>query len=176
MIKEAQSLVGSKVLHFDSGEPLAILNLPIINPDTGIIEAFWVKPFRFGTGNAIIQVGNIVEFKKNIYIKSENVIADPADIIRLSNMLAEERWFINASVRNEDGKQYGKVIDLSFDTKTYMLRQIYVEKAVLGLIPTDRRIFAWDRILKVLPDGIVIDDSTEEKEAVISDVAEPAAG
>jgi len=167
-------LIGSKVLDFDTGEPLAILNFPIVNPDAGVIEAFWVKPLNIGMANAVVQVGNIVKFKKNIYIKSENVIADPSDIIRLSEMLSEKRRFINAPVRNEAGDGYGKVVDLSFDTETYMVKQIYVEKTVLGLIPTDRRIFGWDRIIEVLEDGIIIDDSSEEKEIVMSDAPEPA--
>jgi len=175
MIREVKMLIGSKVLDFDTGEPLAILNFPIINPDSGAIEAFWVKPLTLGMANAVVQVGNIVKFKKNIYIKSENVIADPADIIRLSEILSEKRRFINAPVRNEAGDKYGKVVDISFNTDTYMLKQIYVEKLVFGLIPSGRRIFGWSRIVEVLEDGIIINDSNnEEKEVVISDASEPA--
>lgn len=176
MIKDMKSLVGSKVLHFDSGELLASLNLPIINPDTGVVEAFWVKPFTVALKNAVIQVGDIVEFKKHVYVKSEKVIADPADIIRLSEILSEGRWFLNAPVRNEAGRNYGRVKDLSFSTDTYVLKQIVVQKTLLGLFPGDRRVFGWERILKVLPDEIIIDDSSEQKERATNKAAEPAAG
>lgn len=175
MIKEVRSIIGLKVLHFDTGEPVALLNAPIINPDTGVIEAFWVKPLTISMADAVIQVSDITEFKKHVYVKSEQVIADPADIIRLSDILTEKRWFMNAPVRSEAGHGYGRVADIAFDTSTYMLRQIYVQKFLLGLFPFDRRIFAWERILKVLPDAIVIDDSSDAKETVVSDAA-PAAG
>ena len=175
MIREVKSLVGAKVLEFDSGDLLALLDLPIVNPDTGVLEAFWVRPMNLPVSHAVIQVGDIVEFKKNIYIKSENVIADPADIIRLSEILSEGRVFLNARVMNESGKYYGRLADISFDTDTYMLKRIEVRKTFLFLA-YDRRIFAWERILKVLPEKVIIDDRNEQKEAIITDATEPAAG
>lgn len=175
MIREAKSLVGAKVLEFDSGDLLALLDLPIVNPDTGVLEAFWVRPMNLPVSHAVVQVADILEFKKNIYIRSENVMADPADVIRLNEILSEGRDFLNARVMNESGKYYGKLVDLSFDTETYMLKQIDVRKTFL-FFAYDRRIFAWGRILRVLPEKIIIDDRTEQKEAIITDATEPAAG
>jgi len=175
MIKEARSIVGSKVLEFDSGEVLAILNLPIVNPDTGVVEAFWVKPLNLPLRDGVVQAADVVELKKNMYIKSESVIADPADVIRLSEILSDGRDFFGMEVRGESGRSYGKVIDLSFDVKSNMLKSILAQKGFLGLFALKRRLFPYDRIVKVLPSYVLVDDS-DAKKVVLGDVAEPAAG
>ena len=85
MIKNHRSIIGTSVLHFDDGSLLAVLRDVIIDPDTGKIEAFWVKPLSLPIANAVIQSQDIVEWKKNIYLKNESVIADPADIIKVTD-------------------------------------------------------------------------------------------
>jgi sporulation protein YlmC with PRC-barrel domain len=176
MIVEAGKSLGVKVLDFDSGGVLAVLNWPIVNPDTGILEAFWVKPLNLALRNAVLQVADIVEFKKNVYIKSEEVMADPADVIRLSEILSEGRPILGALVMNEAGVRYGKVVDLSFSTETYMLKQIVVEKTFLGIFQASSRIFGWGQILQITEKGIIVDDSNEAKEPSMGDMVEPAAG
>jgi len=175
MIKEAKSIVGAKVLEFDSGEVLAILNLPIINPDTGVVEAFWVKPLNLPLKDAVVQVGDIIEFKKNMYIKSESVIADPADVIRISEILSDGRDLFGMEVKGESGRSYGKVMDLSFDAKSSMLKSILTQRRSLAFFRSERRIFPYERIVKVLPSYVLVDDSDTQKVA-LGDVAEPAAG
>lgn len=176
MIREVGSLMGTRVLEFESGETLASVNGAIVHPDTGMVEAFWVKPTAPAFRGAIVQVGDIVEFKKHIYIKSENVIAPAEDVIRITEILNGRRFFIGNRVENESGDLYGRCYDLTFDTKSYALKQIYVQKTFLGLWNYDRRIFSYDNIIRVTADRIIIDDKTDEKESVIATTPEAAAG
>ncbi len=167
MIKDILSLRGEKVLHFETGEILALLNWPIIDPDTGIIEAFWVKPLTLTARNAILLTSNILAFKKNVYIKSDKMICDPTEVLRIAAILDEGREFLYASVQNEKQKDYGRVYNLSFSTETYVIRQIYSKKSFLGIFPYAQRIFPYERILKVLPRVIIIDDNNTKKEEVV---------
>lgn len=173
MIRDILSLRGSKILQFDTGECLAFLNWPIINPDTGIIEAFWVKPLAIAEKDAIVLTSDILEFKKNLYVHSEKVLCSPADVIRITAILDEKREILYAGVQNEKGKRYGKVYNLSFSTETYVTKQLYVRKKFLSLISFGSTIFPYERILKVLPGYIIINDDATKKEG-IPNSAEPA--
>ena len=168
MIVETNKILGAKVQQEDTGETLALLNLPIIDPDTGVVEAFWVKPAALAIDDAILQTSNILSFKKNIYIKDVNVIAEPQDVLRIADILEDGRLFTGSVVKNESGKRYGKVNSVSFSTDTYVLKNIYTSRA-LGL---DKRVFPYERVVKVLPGEVIIDDDTTGKETVKN--AEPA--
>jgi sporulation protein YlmC with PRC-barrel domain len=166
VIKEYKSIIGTPILHFDEGTLLAFLKDVVINPDTGKIEAFWVKPLIVPMGNAVIQSQDIVEWKKNIYIKNDSAIGDPNDIIRIAEILEKQTYIIGNNVQNEAGDFYGKVYNIDFRTDTFYLRQIYVQKSILGLINYDKRIFSFDNIIEITPSAIIIDDKAVEKEKV----------
>lgn len=174
MIKDVLSIRGSKIMHVETGECLALLNYPILNPDTGVIQAFWVKPITLPLKDAILLTSDILAFKKNLYIKSDKVLSDPAEIIRVASLLEDGRGFLNSSVQNEKGKKYGTVYNFTFSTETYVLRQFYTKKSILGLISFDFRVFPQERILKVLPEAVIIEDETTKKEKVHAPSIEPA--
>lgn len=176
MIKDYRSIVGAKVLKFDSGDLLAVVSGIIVDPDTGMVEAFWVKPATLLVRNAILKTSDIVEFKKNLYIKSDKVLAQAEDVIRISAILEEGRTFLGNSVQNEAGESYGRCTNLTFDSQTYALKQIHAKKSILGLITLDERIFSYDNILKVLPDMILVEDVATKKETLMATTPEAAAG
>jgi sporulation protein YlmC with PRC-barrel domain len=175
VIKEYQSIIGTPILHFEEGSLLALLKDVVIDTDTGKIEAFWVKPATILTANAIIQSQDIVEWKKNIYIRNNSVISDPADIIRISDIMAKRTYIIGNHVQNQAGDYYGKAYSIDFDTETFYLKQIYVRRSILGLINYDNRIFSFDSIIEVTPSSIIIDDKAVQKEEIVkSTLAEDA--
>ncbi len=159
MIKTIYSIRGAKVVHQDTGETLALLNLPIIDPDTGVIEAFWVKPLTLMENDAVLTTSNILSFKKNLYIASNNVLAEAADLVRIATILEDGRLILGARVESESGYFYGRVYNLSFSTETYLLKQLHVQRAFL-FFGFNRRLFPYDRIVKVLADKIIINDDS----------------
>ncbi len=173
MIREFQSIIGTKVLDFETGEPLALVNDIIINPDNGAVEGFWVKPITIPLRNAIIQVSNILEFKKHIYIKDDSKIAVADDVIRISDILAQNRLFIGNKAQNEKGDYIGKIVDVSFDTKTFMINQLLTQKSFLGIIHYDKRIFSYNSIVKVLSEAVIINDESTKKETILDQTVEP---
>lgn len=174
MIRDILSLRGAKILHFDTGECLALLNWPIIDPDTGVIEAFWVKPLTIVQSDAILLTSDILQFKKNLYVKSDKVFCNPVEVIRIAAILDQKREFLFAPVQSEKGRRHGRVYNLSFSTETYVLRQLYTGRKLFGLIPFMTKIFPYERVLKVLPSYIVIEDNSTKTEEVVPDSAEPA--
>lgn len=162
MIRSYSQIIGTPVLGHEDGTAIALLQDIIIHPDTGKIEAFWVKPLTLPLRNAIIQSDSILEWKKKIYIKDDREIADPEDIIKVSEILSRNTIFIGNQVKNEAGKMYGKVYDLDFNVDKLYLRNLYIQKSFLGF-KFEQRIFHYDNIIKVLPEYILVKDIEEKK-------------
>ena len=162
MIRDYRKIIGNRVVHHDDGTVLALVQDIVIHPDTGKVEAFWVKPLFFPISNAILQSGLILEWKKNIYVRDESVIADPADIIKITEILSRNTLFIGNVVKNESGEIVGTVYDLAFDDQKFYLRTLYVQKSFLGF-KYSSRMFSYDNIIKVLPEYILVKDIEEKK-------------
>ena len=169
MIKFYSTIIGTPVLNFDDGSLLAVLQDVVVDPETGKIEAFWVKPLALSISDAIIQSSDIAEWKKNIYVKNESVISDPAEIIKITEILTKKTYVIGNRVRNQKGKNYGRVYDLDFNTDTFYVRQIYVQKSIFGIFKYLNRIFSFDSIIEVTEKAIIIDDETSKKREVIEE-------
>lgn len=165
MIKSYQQIIGTPVVRHSDGELLALINDVIINPDTGKIEAFWVKPATIPVSNAVLKSDAITDWKKKVYIQSENEIVEAEDVIRISEILSKNTYFIGNTVKNEAGDFIGTVYDLDFDTEKLYLRQIYTEKSFL-IFSFSKRIFNSDSILKALPEYILVKDKQDIKEKV----------
>lgn len=174
MIKKYSAITGSPILHFDDGSLLGMIKDPIIDPATGKIEAFWVKALTLPNPDAVLQVQNIVEWKKNVYVKDDGAFADPADIIKISEILARNIYFLGNTVWGQSGKTYGRVYDIDFDTAQFYLNNLYVQKSVLWFIKLDHRVFNYDQIIDVQTDHILITDDSSKKEPMLNKEEQPA--
>ena len=166
MIRSIREIIGNPVVTQEEGMLVALIQDAIIHPDTGKIEAFWIKPLTLPIRNAVIQTDSIVEWKKNIYIGRENDIADPEDIIKISEILSRQTVFISNHVISGAGVRLGRVYDLDFDTNKLYLRNLYVQKSFLGF-KFEQRVFNYDSIIEVQPDHITVKDKQKGEETVL---------
>ncbi|GEM_PF-1616418 len=166
MTKSYRQILGNPVLHFEQGTVLGVVRDVIIHPDTGRLEGLWIKPTGRLLAFGVLQTQDIVEWKKNIYVKDEGSIAEAHDVIKISEILADGRLIMGKRVRTEAGETVGRVVNLDFDTEQYYLRHLYTQKSVLGLWAYDSRILNYDLILEVLPDYILIKDKTAKAEKI----------
>ena len=162
MIQEFNKIIGKPIVGSEDGAYLAVIQDIIIHPDTGKIEGFWVKPLTLPIKNGILQSDAILEWKKNIYIKDDKEIAEPDEIIRISEILSRETYFIGNTVKNESDEILGKVFDIDFDSKKLYLKNLHIEKSFLGFNQS-QRIISYDNIIKVLPEYILVKDIKEQK-------------
>jgi len=166
MIKIYSEIIGTHIKEENSAEVLALLRDLIIDPDTGKVEALWVKPLTLPLSNAIIQIQDILDWKKHVYIKGDQVMADPADIIRIVDILSKNRLILGNRVVGANGKDYGRVYNVDFDSKSYYLKNISCQKSLLGLFGYESRLFPYERILEVLEDRILVDDKSQQEEKI----------
>ena len=164
MIKQYSHILGIPVMHFEQGDVLGTVKDIIIHPDTGKVEALWIRLKGALQGYFVLQTQDIVEWKKNIYVKSEEVLAEAGEIIKISEILSDGRLIIGNRVRTESGENLGRVTDVDFDTQQFYLRHLYIQKSFFGLKSYDKRILSYDLIVEVLPDCILVKDQTEKAE------------
>ena len=175
MIRDYQSVLGASVLEFDSGDLLALVTGIIVHPDTGVVEAFWVKPLGSSLSRAVLRSADILEFKKHLYVRSAQVLAEAEEVIRVSEILNEGRFFLENTVQNEAGDSYGHCVNLSFDTDSFMLQQLYCKKTFLKLLTLDERIFSYEAIIEVFPKMIVVRDDARQGKMLMASTPEAAA-
>lgn len=176
MVRTYKSILGAKVLEFDSGNLLGFVTGILIDPDTGMVEAFWVKALNLPLGKVILRSVDILELKKHLYVTSEKVLAQAEDVIRISEILRDGRVFLGNVVQSEAGRTYGYCDDISFDCVTFVLKKIHARRTFFGLFTLEERTFSYDRILRVLPEMILVDDDTSGREPLMATTPEAAAG
>lgn len=170
MIHQRGKIIGTPVLGFADGQPLGIVEDVIIHPDTGKVEALWVKPLTLPYAHAVLPVEAILSWKKNLYVSGDGALSEPDEVIRIAETLSRKEKFVGNRVRSESGKGFGRVYDLDFDTRSMMLRYLFVDKSFLGF-KFQRRFFHFDNIVQVLPDVILVKDeeAKAEKEAILAE-------
>ena len=167
MIRNYESILGSHVIHQENGSILGLVEGLIVNPDSGKLEAFWVRPAEQPFSHAIVQSQNVAEWKKHLYVKDESALADPTQIIRIADILAQNRPILGNRVENENGQSYGKVVGADINDQTGYVHQIQTQKSLLGLFGYKKRIFSYSKIVEVLPSKIIVSDDASQKEANI---------
>ena len=167
MLLNRSEIRGWPLLSHADGAVLGIVMDLIINPDTGRIEAFWVKPYEVPLKEAIVASEDVLGFRKGLSVRNEKVILEPGDILRVAEILNRGIFFYGNRAIGESGNPVGKVYDISFDPKQLMLRQIYTSK---GFFPFyyDRRIYPYGAIVEAMPDRIIVKDLEAPKEEVIN--------
>jgi len=174
MIRQLSKIIGTHVLSHAHGEVLAIVEDVIIHPDTGKVEGFWVKPLTLPFRHAVLPWEGVVAWKRHLYIRDEQAMAEPDEIIRISEILARKTYYMGNRVRTESGKSLGKVFDLDFDESKMLLRYLFVRKSFL-LFSMAAQFVHYDSIVQVLPDRIIVrDEERTVKETGLVEGRRPA--
>lgn len=158
MKKFFNEIKGMPVCLFQNGLKLGFLLDPIIDSETGQIQAFWVKMGYFKKP-LILPVSEIVEWKSRVYIKNQKALSEPEEIIRVHRILSKGVFILGNQVRSIAGNYLGKVRDLSIDLTFFKIDQIKFTKTFLGF-EYSSRIISYKNIVRVLPKYILINDDS----------------
>lgn len=140
----------------------------VVNPDTGVFEAFWVHAVE---GKKLLLPKDIIFWdSEQITINDPQDLASPEDLPRLSKIFEQECPILKATVWDEAlEKNIGKVCDFTFDTISPRLLALEIESGLLGL--KSQRI-PQHRIVSIQADCIVVDSAalkTEEAKTKLSE-------
>lgn len=125
----------------------------IINPDTGKIVAFVLGP----TGQKIVSPIDVLAWNSALIINDEESILEPDDIQIVSKIIEKNIHIRGTKVFTKSGEYVGKVGDIAFNTKTFMLTVLLIGKSFLGFY-YDKKNVAHKDIIQITGEKIIIKD------------------
>lgn len=146
--------------------PTGLLIDMVINPSTGVFEAFWVKSME---GNKLLMPKDIIAWNsEQITINDTSDLSLPKDLPRLEKIFNKECSILKAKVYDRAHKKtLGTVRDFTFDTISPRILALEVEKNWFGV---GRHRIPQHRIISIKPDGITVDSSVLKTEAKLERV------
>jgi uncharacterized protein YrrD len=116
---------------------VALLDSPLIHPDTGEIVGFFVLPVHgFVTGPLFLSTLDIIQWGTVIHIRSEDVLAPPSELVRLQEHLLDRRTFLGQLIRvRPGGRTLGRCSDVQFDTDSYKVEWLFPRRWLLRIDP-----------------------------------------
>jgi sporulation protein YlmC with PRC-barrel domain len=171
---------GLPIVEEDGDEALGWLGDPLIDPDRGIIEGFFIRTPEFmGEGEAFCTMADILRWGTRVTVSHAHVFTDPTDIIRLRTLLSDPRTLLWQKIRTERGATIGRCKDIQFDTESAKITWLFPKRFFRfgTAIPATE-------IIEVRPEAIIVRDPQAtlpveaEKEKVsplevLQEIAEP---
>ena len=134
MLVIGSTMIGNSVLSLHIGGAIGTTKEAIIDPENLNIIAYTVD------GPAIKndpEVGNILDVNdvrelgpEGLIINSTDVLVKREDIIRVDEVMKLNFGLVGLKVVTQKGKKIGKVVDYTFDSNSFMVYQLIVQRPV----------------------------------------------
>ncbi len=121
------SVLGTPVVDDQTQQFVGLLSDPLIHPDTGKIEGFFVhSAVPDLPSNVFLQTSDIIAWGTNVHVSSIDRLCPPDELVRLQSFFRDPRPFLGQHIRIEDSKRLlGTCSDVQFDTRHCMVEWIF---------------------------------------------------
>ncbi|MBR0133798.1 PRC-barrel domain-containing protein [Candidatus Saccharibacteria bacterium] len=134
MLVIGSTMIGNSVLSLHIGGPIGVTKSAVIDPENLNIIAYTVD------GSVIKsdpEIGNILDVKdvrelgpEGFIINSSDVLVNREDIIHLDEVMSLNFNLVGLKVVTKKGKKIGKIVDYTFDSNSFMVYQLIVQRPV----------------------------------------------
>ncbi len=120
-------VIGMPVVEDQADTTLGIVSGILLHPDTGVIVGFFVRDLRmFGGSEYFLSVADIIGWGTVIHVRSEEKLALPQDIVRLSALLDDPRRVLGQKILTRQSRRsIGRCQDVQFDTRHFQLEWLF---------------------------------------------------
>lgn len=130
MLQLSNTLLNRPVLSLRTGTAVATAVEPIINPNNLKIEGFYCND-RYEKGQLILLSQDIRDIiPQGIVINDHDVLSEPAELVRLKDVLTLNFTLIGKPVETISKHKVGKVSDYATDSSSMYIQKIYVSQSV----------------------------------------------
>lgn len=171
MLQLSGNLYNCPILSLRSGDQVATATEPIINPKFLKVEGFYCSDSQ--SKEQLILVGiDIREFsKQGIIIDDHDVLTEPADLVRLRDVLALDFQLLKKPVETVAKSKVGIVKEFAVETSSMYVQKLYVTRPFwqnlsISTLSVDR-----SQIVEVTSKRIVINDLLEPTQEAAPAVA-----
>lgn len=133
MLKLSESLLGKPVMSLRTGQQVATITRPIINPNNLKIEGFYCLE-RLQRKELVLLYQDIRDIIPQGFVINElEVLAEPHDLIRLKDVMAIDFQLMGKQVVTLGKHRLGKVSDFATELETMYIQKLYVTQGLKGL-------------------------------------------
>jgi hypothetical protein len=171
MLQLSEFLHNKSVLSLRTGGTVATATAPIINPNNLKIEGFYCQD-RFENKELILLTQDIREtLADGMVIDDHERLAEPAELVRLKDILELRFELIGKQVETVDREKVGKVSDYAVETGSLIIMKLYASQSILksftgGSLSIDR-----NQIQEITPRRIIISEILKGTPATAASIA-----
>lgn len=131
MLKLSAALINKPILSLRTGQEIATIFAPIINPNNLKIEGFYCND-RYNDDVLILLYQDIRELiNKGYVVNDHDVLSRAEDLVRLRDIIKLNFQLVGKPVRTTAKEKIGKVSDYAAEIETMYIQKIYVTQSLL---------------------------------------------
>lgn len=167
MLQLGSTLIGKAVYSLRTGQPVATIATPLINPKNLKIEGFFCDD-KFSKHQLVLLYQDIREnIKDGFVINDHDVLAEPHELVRLKDVLELDFQLPGKQVVTIAKEKVGKVSDYALESETMFIQKIYVSQSLMksltgGSLSIDRT-----QINEITPKRIIINDLLDDSKVPV---------
>lgn len=158
MLQLSDVLLNQPVLSLRTGTPVATIIGPIINPNNLHIEGFYCQDNQDKSTLVLLPQDIRDVIPQGIVINDHDVLAEPADLVRLQKVLELNFELIGKPVVDTNGQKIGKVEDYATDISSLYIQRIYVTQSFLKSLTGGNLGIDRTQIVEITPKKIVVNE------------------
>ena len=160
-----------KIISLRTGQEVAYLVGPIINPNNLKIEGFRVTDSK-NNKDLILLTQDIRQYHlSGIYINDHADLSEEEDLVRLKEVLNINFTLIGKNVETASASKVGKVTDYAFDDSSMFIIKLFVSKPLFKSLNGSSLTVHRDQIVNITPNKIIIEDLLSKVPAAAANIA-----
>jgi uncharacterized protein YrrD len=174
MLITIQNMLGAPVMSLQTGQPLAKLDVPIIDPRNLKIVAFYVSGPMVEYQPAVLFAEDIREFGDvGAIVDSADQITPTTDLIRLNEVIDFHFELNGIHVIDEQKRKLGKVENYTLDPDSFLIQQLYLKPTLAKSLSVAHLTVSRTQIVAIDNDKITVKTPTvREKVAKVTKTAQ----
>lgn len=174
MLKAISEVVGSRLVDLDKSQTIGEVTNWVINPDERKLSALVIKLTGLFAKTLVVTTVDIVEYgPRLVVVKNQLAAVPPDEVAGMPKLLKSRFHLLGGKVQTKSGKLLGRIEDVMFETTDSSLQRFYIKPPLLGLITRPDIIIGIDKIIKIEPRRIIVNDEVGEGMSSAQPVSAP---
>ena len=153
MLIQTSTIIGLPIAAIDSESKIGQVENIVIDPESGELAGFIVKPHQLFSKNKILSIFDVIDIDKNgLVVKSEENLLNLSEIVKIERIIKKNIKIIGQRAVTESNKHLGRVSDLLIDTESSFVVKYYLH----GIL--EDRIISNDKMIKITKKALIFSD------------------
>jgi sporulation protein YlmC with PRC-barrel domain len=167
MLLTISNMIGASVMSLQTGQPLAKLDAPIIDPHNLKIVAFYVSGPLVDISPAVVFAEDIREFGElGAIVDSSDNILSPEGMVRLGEVIGYNFALNNIWVVDERRHKLGRVEDYTLNPDNFLVQQLYLKPTLVKSFSVAHLTVSRDQIVAIDNQKITVKSPTVKEKVV----------